>query len=87
MPTLMINPETGEIDLIAIGDLAILRACREYGSLNPPPIYLRQATEWCQQRAQAERRAWRRDHGIPDDSSVVMMAVPEWGASGESFAR
>jgi hypothetical protein len=87
MPSLMINPETGEIDHIAVAQNAVTRARSEWGGTNYPRLYLRQATQWCKDRAQAERRAWRRDHGLPDDSAVTMMVVPEWGASGESFVR
>ena len=83
----LIDPDTGEVDTLAIAQRAPLRAAAEYGSPNYPPSYLRDATQWLTLRAQAERREWRRDHKLPDDTGFVLAMVPEWGASGESFAR
>jgi hypothetical protein len=83
----MIDSDTGEIDALAITEAAKVRAAREYGAPNFPPIYLRQATEWCQGRAHSLRLDWRRQRGLPDDSAVEMRDVPAWGSSGDSFAR
>jgi hypothetical protein len=75
--------EDGELDFDAMGKRAHSRAVSEYGSLDYPT----QAANWVYDRACAERRAWRRDHGLPDDSAVSMVDVAEWGASGESFSN
>ncbi|MHB8271996.1 hypothetical protein [Bradyrhizobium sp.] len=83
----MIYPNSGEVDTLAIAQRAPLRAAAEYGSPNYPPSYLRDATAWLTLRAQAERREWRRDHRLLDDTGFVVMNVPEWGSSGDSFAR
>lgn len=81
----MINPETGEVDQIIAAERAQLRAAREYGSPDFPPSYLRAATEWCMDRAQSERYDWHRSRGLPDDRPTCTMAIPAWGASGDSF--
>lgn len=81
----LINQDTGEPDLLAIAEASVLRACSEYGSPNPPPVYRRQAEQYVLERAQTMRRGWRRDHNLPDDSAVTMVALPAWGASGDSF--
>jgi hypothetical protein len=81
----MIDQETGLPDQIAIAAAAKARAEREFGGINPPPCYLREATAWCQDRAAAMARAWRRERGLPVEESLVLMAMPAWGASGDSF--
>ena len=83
----MIHPDTGEVDTLAIAQRAPLRAASEYGGPNYPPSYLRSATAWLAERAASERRCWRRDHGLPDDTECVMMMVPDWGNSGDGFGR
>jgi hypothetical protein len=83
----LIDPNTGKLDHLAIAERARLRAAREYGSPDFPANYLRMALQWCNERAQSERLAWRRDHGLPDDSAVTMVTLPAWGASGDSYAR
>jgi hypothetical protein len=83
----LIDPNTGKLDHLAIAERARLRAAREYGSPDYPPNCLRTALEWCNERAQAERLAWRRDHGLPDDSQTTLAVLPAWGSSGDSYAR
>jgi hypothetical protein len=79
--------EDGELDFDAMGKRAHTRASSDWGGPDYPPSERRLATGWVMDRAQAERRAWRRDHGLPDDSVVSMVDVAEWGASGESFSN
>lgn len=81
----LIDENTGEIDSLVIAEAAGLRACREYGSSNPPPAYHRNALQWTLDRAQAMRTAWRRDRGLRDDTGFTMSEVPSWGAGGDSF--
>lgn len=81
----MIDPATGEIDPVLVAERAQLRAARDYGSLNFPPSRLRSAVQWCMDRAQSERYDWRRQRGLPDDRPMCTMAIPDWGASGDSF--
>lgn len=83
----MIHQDTGESDDLAIAERAPLRAAREYGGPDYPPIYLREATQWLQDRARAERMDWRRSHNLPDDSVMVSVSLPRWGNAGDSFAR
>lgn len=82
----LINHETGELDWTAIGECAVLRACREYGGDNPPPVYRRQSADWCIARARALRTAWRDERGLPRDEPVTMTEMPGWGYSGDSFS-
>jgi hypothetical protein len=78
--------ESGEIDHAAIAERAPLRAAREYGSPDFPPKYLRESTQWLTERAEAERRAWRRDRGLPDDSGPCVMVTP-YGKQREGVRR
>lgn len=80
----LIDPDTGEIDNIAVAVRAGLRACREWGGQDAPPAYHRNALQWTLDRAQSERLSWRRDHGLPDDSLVEMIDVSTWT---DSFRR
>jgi hypothetical protein len=84
-----INTDTGEIDHAAVVERGDLRACREWGGPNPPPLYVRAAHSWCIERAHAERRAWQRDHNQPVDGEEVLVTgfTPDWGSSGDSFRR
>jgi hypothetical protein len=82
----MIDPDTGEVDTLAIAERAPLRAAHEFGGPNFPPKYLREATEWLTQRANSERNCWRRDHGLPNDEGGTLMNMPAWGNSGDSFS-
>jgi hypothetical protein len=83
---IMIDQTTGLIDSIAIHAAARTRAQREYGAPEVPPCYLRESLTWCQERAEAMARAWRRERGLPVEVAVTWVSVPEWGASGDSFA-
>jgi len=83
----MIHPDTGEVDDLAVRERAIVRATREYGSANFPPLALRSALQWCRDRAADERLDWRRSRGLGDDSPTQLMAVPTWGSSGDSYGR
>jgi hypothetical protein len=82
----LINTETGEIDSLTVAERAGLRACREWGGPDAPPSYQREALQWTLERARAERLQWRQMRGLPDESPCVMMAVPAWGSSGDSFS-
>jgi len=84
---LLINQTTGDIDWTWLKRLALARAQGEYGNSNPPIRYVRSAIRELQDRASAMRTAWRRDHGLRDDSRMVMVNVPAWGASGDGFGR
>lgn len=83
----LICEETGEIDSLAVAEAAGLRACREWGGPDAPPSYHREALQWMLERAEAMRVSWRQHRGLPSDVECVMVDVPSWGASGESFAR
>lgn len=87
MPSLcdqMINHETGEIDHEMIAAAAQERATRTGDSLP-------ECARWCTERSAAMRRAWQRQKGLPVDGEspeeLVLMSCPDWGASGDSFAR
>lgn len=85
---LLINQETGELDWAWIKRLAMARAQAEYGNSNPPVRYVRNSLRLLQDRASAMRTAWRRDHGLPDDSAyTTLCSGPAWGASGDSFGK
>ena len=83
----MIDHDTGALDMLVIEEAAKVRAAREYGSPNFPPRYLREADEWCMDRAKSMRRVWRQHHGLPSEEAGVPMQMPSWGASGDSFRR
>jgi hypothetical protein len=83
----MIDTETGEVDSILVAQRAETRACSEWGGPNPPPSYQRQALAWCLERANSERLQWRSDRGLPDDTPMIEMNLPSWGASGDSYGR
>lgn len=83
----LIDPETGEIDGLALIEATDLRAQREWGGPQPPPAFIRDAVSFVHDRARDLRRAWRRDRGLPDDTPVTMTELPAWGASGDSYGR
>lgn len=85
MPLPLVNQDTGEIDMLAVGIRANVRAANEYGSGNYPPVYLRRATEWMLERARLERFDWRRSRGLPSDDPTTTVMMPGWGASGDSY--
>lgn len=77
--------EHGNIDSYIVRLCAQLRSAKIWGDHNYPPMLYRNSMRFCQDRANDMRLAWRRDHGLPDDSAVTMVDVPDWGASGDSF--
>jgi hypothetical protein len=79
--------EDGELDFDAMGKRAHTMASADWGGPDYPPARGRQHMAWVMDRAQAERRTWRRDHGLPDDSAVSMVDVAEWGASGDGWVQ
>ena len=81
----LIDPDTGELDSLAMVEAADLRAMREWGGANPPPVYIREAVSYVHERARAMRTAWRAARGLPDDSPVTLTELPAWGASGDSY--
>lgn len=50
----LIDPDTGEIDNIAVAVRAGLRACREWGGQDAPPAYHRNALQWTLDRGPAD---------------------------------
>jgi len=90
MAILLINTDTGEPDRLVIAERAQLRACDEFGSSNPPPVYVRSAVRHYDDLALIARRRWRVEHGLPAhsvDDPLVMVEMPSWGYSGDSFGR
>jgi len=67
----LINEETGQFDTDAINARTLRRAISEWGGENFPQTYWVRAKEWAQSRARDEQLAWRRKHGLPDDSVMV----------------
>lgn len=86
---LLLDNETGQIDMAMVAAAADLRAAREFGSPNYPPSYLREATQYMLDRAAAMQVGWKRDRGIDPWAGVEMvkMSIPTWGASGDGFGR
>lgn len=83
----LINPENGDIDQMALAE-AIQREAVKEGGPNFTARDLRSATEWCAERADAERRQWFTFRGLPvPGEELVEMGAPAWGNSGDSFAR
>lgn len=85
-PASLVDHETGELDQLAIRARADVLASRDFGGPNYPPSYFRDNERNVTDLARIMRIRWRRDHGLPDDTVYVTVQVPEWGASGESFA-
>lgn len=83
----LINQDTGEIDMIAVGECALLLASRNWGGPNPPAHYQRNAMDWCLDRARSMRTAWRDQRGLPRDEPTSLIDVPTWGSSGDSFRK
>lgn len=84
---LLIHPETGEFDWTYIKRQALVRARGRWGSGTPPASYVRNDLRDLKDTAAIIRKRWREAHGLPDDTVYVSVAIPTWGASGESFAR
>lgn len=83
----LIDTETGEILETEIVKRAPLRAAHEWMGPNYPPKYLRDAIDWLRERAAMERLQWRQERGMREEHTVILMNLPGWGNSGDSFAR
>jgi hypothetical protein len=81
----LINQETGEFDWTQINRMALARADGEFGGPGAPVSYVRDAIRHYQDYARDMQHRWRQDRGLPNE--YVMMEVPAWGASGDSFSR
>lgn len=83
----MLDHETGEINEIVLAEAAFVRAANEFRSPNFPLAYLCEAYRWCRERAETMQRVWRQHKGLPPLVAPIMVMVPSWGASGDSFSR
>jgi hypothetical protein len=78
----------GELDMLAIAQRSHARASADFGAPDYPPNVLRRWFAATLDRAHSERYAWRRDHGLSDDTETTLMPMPAWGgASGDGFGR
>jgi hypothetical protein len=87
-PDFLIDQQTGEPDKLYISQVALARARNEYGAVEVPPVYLRQATQYFDDLAFTMRQKWRREHGLPDDAAYVQIesyAKPQDGVRREAF--
>jgi hypothetical protein len=82
----MICQITGEIDPIIVAEAAKVRAAHQFGSPDFPPSYLREATAWCQDRAEGMRLCWRDHHGLPRERQEYVTITP-FGRPGEGVRR
>lgn len=78
-PHLLINQETGDIDMVAVHKIAAVRAMREFGSANYPPAYLRDAINFYMSAAQMMHHRRRAELGLPD--------LQEYAPMSEMLAR
>ena len=85
--TVPLITDRGELDMLAIAQRTHLRSSADFGSPNYPPSTGRHWETATLERAQAERYAWRRDHGLPDDTGTTLMAIPAWGGAGDGYGR
>jgi hypothetical protein len=83
----LIDPDTGAIDMITVVEAASLHAAREWGGTDYPPVFRRHSHQVVMDRARDLRREWLRQRGLPDDSTVTMAALPDWGSAGDSYRR
>lgn len=81
----LIHPDTGEFDWTFIKRQALVRAQGRWGSGAPPTSYVRNELHDLKDTARIIRKRWREANGLPDDTVYVSMAIPAWGASGDSF--
>lgn len=81
----LINQTTGEFDWTFIKQQALLRADHEFGGPGAPNSYVRDALKHYQDLARDMQYEWRKAHGLP--VTTVLVSIPAWGASGDSFAR
>lgn len=75
---LLIDQETGEVDVAAVAERAFVMACGDYGGPNPPMAYIAPRRRAVADLALAIRRHWRRDNGLPDDTACTMVDVSGW---------
>lgn len=68
----MINHETGVVDAMIVAEAAKVRAAAEWRGPDYPPKYLREATEWCNERAALMRRVWRQHKGLPPEDTTMV---------------
>lgn len=85
----MIDHATGELDELVIAEAIEIRAAHEWRGPDFPPKYRREAEQWCRERAESMRIAWRQARGLKvwEDHELVQMNVPDWGNSGDGFAK
>lgn len=85
----MINPATGQIEWFILAEAAETRASDYKRGPRLTERELCDAEAWCIERAQVMQRCWYRDRGlpVPGEEASVMVSVPDWGASGDSFGR
>lgn len=69
----LIDESTGQIDPVAFSDAVTMQAIREWGGPNFPPRVQRSAKQWVQDRADAERRQWRRYRNLPVPGEEVLV--------------
>jgi len=82
---LLIDQQTGELDLDYILQQASARARADRDGNDPPLQWIRSHyLELCD-RGAILRRRWRAAHGLPDDTKYVTVQMPAWGASGDVF--
>lgn len=83
----LIDPETGEIDMITVVEAIAVHAAREWGGTDYPPAFRRHSHQTVMDRAHSLRLEWRRSRGLPDDTAITMTELPSWGTSGDSYGR
>lgn len=71
----LIDQETGEIDRLYIMEHAKLRAAREWGGPNFPPVYLRNQLLDLHALAAIMRKRWRDARGLPDDTQYATVTA------------
>lgn len=87
-PNDLIDQTTGEFDWAYIKRHALLRAQRVYADCAPPVSAVRSELLNLKDLAFAMRAAWRRDHGLPDDTEYVTVtsyAKPVDGVRRSAF--
>jgi len=67
---LLINQDTGEIDMVSLRLIAKQRADRDYGS-DAPPSWVHSEINNLRILAYFVRRDWRKARGLPDDTVYV----------------
>lgn len=75
---LLIDQDTGTIDVAAVRERATLMACRDYGGHNPPPAYIRSCQRAVMDLAIGIRATWLFDRGLPADGELELVDVSGW---------